>query len=228
MRSFTRILAAPAVVAALAGCAGPEPIDDWTATMPPDPPMIEPAETNGAIFQPSTRVSLFADVKARRVGDTLTIRLVEQTNASTSASTNTSRDSSTGISNPTLSGEQFTRGSEGFPLFQNSLDSTNEFEAEGDSSQSNSMQGNISVTVYRRLPNGNLVVRGEKWIKINRGRELLRVAGIVRPADIGEDNSVPSFKVADARLEYTARGAIGDANRAGWLTRFFQSPVFPF
>jgi flagellar L-ring protein precursor FlgH len=227
MPAPVRILAAAAAVATLAGCAGPQPIDDWTATMPPNPPVIEPVEANGAIFHPGTAVSLFADVKARRVGDTLTIRLVEQTNASTTASTNTTRDSNTSISNPTLSGEQFTRG-DGFPLFQNSLDSISEFEGEGDSSQSNSMQGNISVTVYQRLPNGNLVVRGEKWIKINRGRELLRVAGIVRPADIAADNSVPSFKLADARLEYTAQGAIGDANRPGWLTRFFQSPIFPF
>jgi flagellar L-ring protein precursor FlgH len=222
-----RILAALAGVSALAGCAGPQPIDDWAATMPPATPVIAPVEANGAIFHPATAVSLFADVKARRVGDTLTVRLVEQTNASTTASTNTSRDTNTAISNPTLFGEEFTRG-QGLPLFQNSLDSISEFEGEGDSSQSNSMQGNITVTVYQRLPNGNLVVRGEKWIKINRGRELLRVAGIVRPADIAADNSVPSFKLADARLEYTARGAIGDANRPGWLTRFFQSPIFPF
>jgi flagellar L-ring protein precursor FlgH len=227
MPAPARILVAAAAAAALAGCAGPQPIDDWTATMPPNPPVIEPVEANGAIFHPATAVSLFADVKARRVGDTLTIRLVEQTNATTTASTNTTRDSNTSITNPTLFGEELTRGG-GLPLFQNSLDSISEFEGEGDSSQSNSMQGNISVTVYQRLPNGNLVVRGEKWIKINRGRELLRVAGIVRPADIAEDNSVPSFKLADARLEYTARGAIGDANRPGWLTRFFQSPIFPF
>ena len=227
MSAPIRLLAVLAVAAALAGCAGPQPIDDWSATMPPHLPVIEPVEANGSIFYSATAVSLFADVKARRVGDTLTVRLVEQTNASTTASTNTSRDSSTEITNPTLSGEQFTRG-EGFPLFQNSLDSISEFEGEGDSSQSNSMQGNITVTVYQRLPNGNLLVRGEKWIKINRGRELLRVAGIVRPADIGADNSVPSFKLADARLEYSARGAIGDANRPGWLTRFFQSPIFPF
>ena len=94
--------------------------------------------------------------------------------------------------------------------------------------KSNRVDGNIAVTVYRRLPNGNLLVRGEKWITVNQGREYLRVAGIVRPTDIGTDNSVPSFKLADAQIEYSGRGALADANKPGWLSRFFNSPLFPF
>lgn len=215
------------VALAAAGCAGPQPIDDWSPMSPPEYPEATAEERNGAIYQAATALSLFADVKARRVGDVLTVRLVERTDATTSASTSTERTSATEITNPVLSGEPLTR-SGGIPLFQSSLDSENSFEGSGDSAQSNRMDGNISVTVYHRLPNGNLMVRGEKWIRINRGRELLRVAGIVRPADIGEDNSVPSFRLADARIDYGARGALNDANRPGWLTRFFQSPIFPF
>jgi len=216
-----------AIVALTAGCAGPQKVDDWSPAPPPEYPEITPQQANGAIYQDATALTLFADVKARRVGDVLTVRLAEQTDATTSASTTTDRTTSTSISNPVLSGEPITR-SGGIPLFQSSLDSEHEFSGGGDSAQSNRMDGNISVTVYHRLPNGNLMVRGEKWIRINRGRELLRVAGIVRPADIGEDNSVPSFKLADARIDYGSTGAIGDANRPGWLTRFFQSPIFPF
>lgn len=213
-----------ALILLLVGCAGPEPIRDWSGTLPPVP---ESVEVNGAIYQPATGVSLFEDVKARRVGDTLIIQLVERTNASTSASTSTSKNSSVGIENPTLFGEEFTRG-EGFPLFQSSMDATRDFEGEGDSAQSNSVDGNITVTVYQRLPNGNLIVRGEKWITINQGREFLRVSGIVRPADIGANNSVPSFKLADAQIEYSGKGALADANRQGWLSRFFLSAIFPF
>ncbi|MHA7816865.1 MAG: flagellar basal body L-ring protein FlgH [Pseudohaliea sp.] len=216
------------VLALLGACASPEtPIRDWSATLPPEPP-VPPAEAaNGAIYQAATGLSLFGDVKARRVGDTLIIQLAERTNASTSASTSTSKDGSASIENPTLSGEQFLRGDE-FPLFQSELSASREFEGEGDSAQSNRVDGNIAVTVYRRLPNGNLLVRGEKWITVNQGREYLRVAGIVRPADIRADNSVPSFKLADAQIEYSGRGALADANRQGWLSRFFNSPIFPF
>lgn len=217
-----------ACVAGLGACASPQPIDDWTATLPQEPPVPDVDQANGAIYQSATGISLFGDVRARRVGDTLIIRLAERTNASTSASTSTSKAGSASIENPTLFGEEFLRGEEGFPLFQSELGASRDFEGEGDSAQSNNVEGNISVTVYRRLPNGNLIVRGEKWITVNQGREFLRVAGIVRPADIGADNSVPSFKLADAQIEYSGRGAIADANRQGWLSRFFNSPIFPF
>ncbi|MFN2329786.1 MAG: flagellar basal body L-ring protein FlgH, partial [Chromatocurvus sp.] len=195
-RPAGRLLAVAAMLF-VAGCASPQPIRDWTATLPPEPPVPETDQANGSIYQAATGISLFGDVKARRVGDTLIIQLAERTNASTSASTSTSKNSSANIDNPTLFGEQFTRG-EGIPLFQTELGASRDFDGEGDSAQSNNVEGNISVTVYRRLPNGNLIVRGEKWITVNQGREFLRVAGIVRPADIGADNSVPSFKLADA------------------------------
>ncbi|MDT8438399.1 MAG: flagellar basal body L-ring protein FlgH [Wenzhouxiangellaceae bacterium] len=211
----------------LTGCAAPPGPDDWGPFEPLAPVPVSVEERNGAIYHDATAQSLFSDVKAHRVGDTLTVVLAERTSATSSASTSTQRETSTGISNPILFGEAPTRGG-GIPLFQSSLDSNNAFEGDASSSQSNSVIGNISVTVYQRLPNGNLVVRGEKWVRVNQGRERLRVAGIVRPADINADNSVPSFKLADARIDYSERGALGDANRPGWLTRFFQSPIFPF
>ena len=80
----------------------------------------------------------------------------------------------------------------------------------------------FTVTVADVLPNGNLYVRGEKWLTLNQGEEYVQVAGIVRPADIGADNSVPSFKVADARITYSGNGVIPDANRPGVLARFFM------
>jgi flagellar L-ring protein precursor FlgH len=79
----------------------------------------------------------------------------------------------------------------------------------------------------RRLPNGNLEVSGDKWITINQGRELVRVSGIVRPYDVQPDNSVSSEKVADARIVYSGKGTIADANAHGWLSRFFNMPAFP-
>lgn len=222
-----RLTSLSLLAAVLAGCAAPPGPDDWGPFEPLPVAPVSPAHNNGSIYHASTAYSLFTDVKAHRVGDTLTVVLAEQTSATSSASTSTQRDTTTSISNPTLSGELFER-SGGFPLFQSALESAHEFEGDASSSQSNRVAGNISVTVYQRLPNGNLVVRGEKWVRVNQGRERLRVAGIVRPADINADNSVPSFKLADARIDYSERGALGDSNRPGWLTRFFQSPIFPF
>ena len=108
------------------------------------------------------------------------------------------------------------------------LDGERSFDGAGSSSQSNQLTGQITVTVAQRLPNGNLIVRGEKWLTINQGQELVRIAGIVRPQDIGQDNVVPSTRVADARISYTGRGTLADANTRGWLSRFFNSKWMPF
>ena len=102
------------------------------------------------------------------------------------------------------------------------------FDGKSDSSQSNKLEGSITVTVAERLPNGNLLVRGEKRITINQGQEFVRLQGIVRPVDIGPANTVPSTKIADATITYTGKGALADSNRQGWLSRFFNSPWFPF
>ena len=79
------------------------------------------------------------------------------------------------------------------------------------------------MTVTKRLANGNLLVRGQKWITINQGREYVRMQGIVRPVDIAPDNTVPSTMVADATITYGGKGALNDANSKGWLARFFDS-----
>jgi len=90
------------------------------------------------------------------------------------------------------------------------------------------LAGNISVVVSEVLPNGNLVVRGEKWMTLNQGDEFIRITGIVRPQDIDPDNTVSSYLVANARIGYGGTGPVADANVLGWLTRFFISAVFPF
>ena len=78
-----------------------------------------------------------------------------------------------------------------------------------------------------RLANGNLLVRGEKWIQLNQGNEYVQIQGIVRPADIAPDNSIPSSRVADARIAYGGRGAVSNSNVMGWLSKFFNSPIYP-
>ena len=117
---------------------------------------------------------------------------------------------------------------DGVPILSSALSGTQSFDGEGDSSQSNSLNGDITVTVVERFANGNLRIRGEKWVTINQGREFIRVSGIVRPYDIAPDNSIDSTRVADARIAYSGRGALAAANRMGFLSRFLNSVMHPF
>lgn len=115
----------------------------------------------------------------------------------------------------------------GLPL-GTTLKAGREFGGQGDSSQSNRLTGFITVTVIERLPNGNLVVAGEKQLTLNQGDETVRVSGVVRPSDISTNNVVPSFKVADAEITYGGKGFVADSNKMGWLARFFNSGWAPF
>lgn len=214
-----RLIAALALVALLPGCAtvvGQQP-GTLPPTLPPQPIGAEPAD--GAIFQQSTAITLFSDVAAHRVGDLLTIVLDERTQASKSASTEAAKDSSFDSGSPTLLGRTITRN--GTEILNNAWQTQQDFQGEGSSSQSNSLDGSITVTVAQVFPNGNLLVRGEKWLTLNQGEEYVQITGIVRPTDVAPDNSVPSFKVADARITYSGNGTVANASRPGLLTRFF-------
>jgi flagellar L-ring protein precursor FlgH len=86
----------------------------------------------------------------------------------------------------------------------------------------------VTVNGVPILENGNLVVRGQKWLQLNQGKEFVRIEGVIRPIDLEPDNSIPSWKVADAKIAYGGKGVLNEANSMGWLARFFQSPVMPF
>jgi len=200
----------------LAGCMSNQHVkQDDAAWAPADPVTPSPAAaTSGAIFQAGTALVLYADQRARQVGDTVTVNLVERTDASKQSSTSSARDGSVSIPTGTLLGSALD--------FNTSLSSKQGFDGKGESSQSNRLTGSITVTVHEVLPNGNLRVRGEKWLTLNQGEEFIRVAGMIRPRDIGPDNSVASFKLADARITYSGKGSLADANQIGWLGRLFQ------
>jgi flagellar L-ring protein precursor FlgH len=191
---------------------------------------------DGAIFDVRNNISLFEDYRARRVGDILTVLLEEETDGEKESETSISKSSETAIANPTLFGTtpQFNLPSQ-LPLANTSnnslafdLSSENAFDGQGDSDLKNKLTGNISVSVVEILPNGNMVIRGEKVITINQGNEYIRVSGIVSPRDIGYDNSVSSIRIADAQIAYVGDGPTNDANVMGWLSRFFVSALMPF
>lgn len=216
------LLTSLVAAALLTACASERPPEDPAYAYPEEP--VAPA--NGAIYQAGRDVPLFENTTAHRVGDTITIRLEEATNAEKSSSTSTSKSSSADIAAPTVFGRGVTV--HGTPILQGSLSGDTSFDGKGDSKQSNKLQGDITVMVHRRLPNGNLLVRGQKWITINTGKEFVKVEGIVRPIDVEPDNTIASTKVANAVISYGGSGALASANKPGLLARFFNSPWMPF
>lgn len=228
--ALIRLVLAVAAVG-LSACStldSPKPGDaaEYRPTAPITP---KPASANnGAIFQAAQSQGLFEDSKARRVGDLVTVVLAEKTNAKKSSATSTSKDSSTSmdVAVPTVAGVNELSGLTS-PLFSLSNTGGRKFDGAGDSSQSNQLSGEITVTVAEVLPNGNLVIQGEKWLGINQGNEFVRIRGIIRPVDVTTSNTVQSTQVANAQLYYGGTGALNDSNAQGWLSRFFNSPIWP-
>ncbi|NRB38152.1 MAG: flagellar basal body L-ring protein FlgH [Pseudomonadales bacterium] len=192
-----------------------------------DIPEITPIPNSyGSIYGSGWTMSLFDDRRARQVGDIIIVRLEERMDASKKSSTATSKSHGLEVPNPTIFGKGVTH--KGLSILENSLESEQSFDGSGSSEQSNSLRGSISVVVKRVLPNGTLVIAGEKWLTINQGKEFVKVKGIVRPADIETDNSILSWKIASASITYSAEGVLADANTMGWFGRFFQSIFSPF
>lgn len=209
----------------LAGCETlPQRDPDFAPVQPAD--LRPPEAQNGAIYQAGYDMRLFENHAASRVGDILTVTLTESTQAQKSADLDAQKDNSISVSAPTIYGiaSQALLGKD----LETSLSSSHTFEGQGSANQSNSLSGDISVTVVEVLPNGNLKIRGEKRMTLNDGNEYIRLSGIVRPEDISVDNTIPSTKVADPTIMYTGDGAVADASKMGWFARFFLSPLFPF
>jgi flagellar L-ring protein precursor FlgH len=197
------------------------------AFAPVRPAALRPPEHNtGSIYQANYDMRLFEDHIARRVGDILTIKLVEKTQAKKDADLEVIKDSDINIKAPTLWGVSAAAimGKD----IETEVKARRKFGGEGKANQSNSLTGEITVTVIEVLPNGNLMVRGEKRVTLNQGNEFIRLSGIVRPIDIDASNTVLSSRVANPTIMYTGEGAVADASKLGWFSRIFMSWLFPF
>lgn len=221
---------------AMVGCQSKAFIPDphYRAVRPA--PKLESQQVNGAIYQAGWDMRLFEDRRARRVGDMLTVQLSETTNATSENSTSTSRSSEINMANPTLLGTEPLFKAPGFlPLERTrnlnlavTQSSDQTFDGQGSTEQSNSLTGFITVTVVEVLPNQNMVIRGEKLMSLNSGREAIRISGIVRPEDISPDNIVESTRIANVGISYTGRGDLANASAKGWLGKFFSSVMWFF
>ncbi|NML14909.1 flagellar basal body L-ring protein FlgH [Azohydromonas caseinilytica] len=215
---------------ALAGCAS---VDEYRAPrvdMPDTHPVLPqvappPATANGAIFQAGAYRPLFEDHRARLPGDTLTVQIVEAVSASqkSTSSVDKSGQVSAGVSSLPL----INRDSPLLGRLGAGANSSNTFAGQGATESSNDFSGTITAMVTGVLPNGHLLITGEKQIGVNANVDVLRFSGQVDPRAILAGNVVPSSRIANVRLEHRSRGQQADAQLMGLLGRFFLS-VLPF
>ena len=205
---------------------GPEPIPDDPRYAPVIPASTEiPSPNLGGIYRPDFSVSLFEDRRATRVGDVISVILSERTQSSKTADTEITKENTLSIDAGTVLGVTPSLGDYNMAT---SVAQNRELTGEAASDQSNSLNGSIAVTVAEILPNGLMMVRGEKWMTLNRGEEFIRISGLVRPEDIQPDNTILSTRLADARITYSGTGELADSNKQGWASRFFSSDYWPF
>ena len=229
MLQFTRLLALPATIGAvlLTGCATmspPPPVDILPTTAPPlaAAPRTPPPVTGGLFHQASYRPA-FEDRRARMVGDNVTVMIVENVTASQKSSSTVDRTSeaSAGITN--------------LPFVKKSLadkttlgaGSETTFSGKGGTESANTFTGSITTTVVDVLPNGHLVVTGEKQIGVNQNVDVLRFSGTIDPRALQPGSIVNSTQVANVRVESRGRGAQSEAQAMGWMNRFFNT-ITPF
>lgn len=191
----------------------------------PTLPVAEPAASGvptGGIFNVSTGYApLHEGNRARRIGDPVTILLVEATTASKAVSSKSQKGGGASIVPPSAGPLSF--------LDPDALkaSSSSTFNGQGDAAQTSSLASTLSVTIAEVRPNGTALVKGEKQMLLSQGDEWVRFSGIVRLIDIGQENAIPSTRVADARIEYSGKGALQRASRQGWLGKFFNI-ISPF
>ena len=176
-------------------------------------------QANGSIFQAGATRNMFEDRRARQPGDMLTILIEERLVAKHSSNSTIDRK---GGGSAKFGALPFVKADK---LGKLGLDAStsNSFEGKGAAGNENQFAGTITVTVVDVLPNGNLVVSGEKQVGINQGVETLKFAGVVDPLTIMPGNTVSSTQVADARMQVRGAGDIDKVQTTGWLTRFFLS-----
>jgi len=224
MKRFATALACAvicaAVLAALSGCEqlNPRPPVDLASPIYAAPePHVQPPVANGSIYQAAQYRPLFEDYRARLVGDSITIQIVEKISAtqkSTSSIDKSGKVSAAVTALPGISANSFNRASA-------AGSSTNSFSGAGTTANSNDFSGTITAVVTGVLPNGHLLVAGEKQIGVNHNVDVLRFSGQVDPKMIQAGNVVASASVANVRIEQRGRGAQADAQGMGWLSRFF-------
>lgn len=212
----------------LTGCLS-APNVSTKITVPPLPP----PKTIGSLWQEENgRAYLYEDLRAMRVGDVLTVKIVEKHKGSKSADTAAQRESTvenslagTGIGYIGIPGLRL--GDEARRGLGIDASAKNKFGGKGATSREGTLTGTISVIVTEVLPNGDLRIEGRREVTVNSEKQLMTIAGIVRRVDVDTKNTVLSSAIADAKIEYSGLGVLDDVQRPGWLVRILDW-IYPF
>lgn len=231
IRRLPRILLAALACLQLGACAvtNADRLADENAVLKPLPIPAEPEDVNahvanGAIWQTGTNVALFEDTRAHRVGDLITVLIAENANATKSSTNSIAKSDSVSAGVNAFFGVTPSLGNMNPSM---GATSATKFAGNGATSQSDNFTSTLETTVVRVMSNGNLVLSGEKEVLLNGGHEFIRIVGVVRSADVSQQNTVSSTQIADARVEYSGNGSVYAAAQTPWLTNFFLS-LWPF
>jgi flagellar L-ring protein precursor FlgH len=196
-----------------------------------------PTPVEGSLWTDNGNDQFFLDLRAKRVGDTVTVDIVENTSSSIDANTKAGRSSEIDarIDNMatfmrTVENKSDRLGKDRDGTFSGNLfkaTMANEFDGQGTSDRSGKVTASIGAIVTDVLPNGNLVLHGRREMKVNNEIQYISVSGIARPRDIGTDNRIKSIFLANSRIEYAGKGVIADKQRPGWATRILDN-IWPF
>ena len=214
------------LILGLSGCASNQTVKQNEYEPPKIKGMSDEKSYNGAIYRAGMPVDMFEDTTAKRVGDIITVKLVESASALASSDTKADKKQKVDMPPPTVAGNKVTKDDK--EVLENNIEAKRDFRGSGESNQAHNFQAVIAVSVVDVLPNKYLVVRGEKLITLNQSEEYIRFSGIVRPQDLSLDNTVESQKVANVNISYAGQGVLAGANSMGSLARFFQNPVYPY
>lgn len=210
---------------AAAGCAGiqVQKLPPAGTISSPAWPAIPAPEAEGSLFLPQRPLNYFADVKARNAGDILTVQIVESASASKNATTKTARKSDLEASWSGVLGKWAGSwvGAEQKAGFGN------EFDGKGETTRTSHLSALITAHVIQVFPNGNLLIRGSRRVRVNHETQFMHIQGVIRPEDIAANNVVLSTAVAEAQIELVGEGVVSDKQRTGWLTRILDW-VWPF
>jgi flagellar L-ring protein precursor FlgH len=208
---------------AVAGAPGAVPVNPVRLPLPPPSPEAAPGVQTGSLWGHGNNGSLFKDIKATKIGDSITITVSEEARGAKTASTDTDRTKKlngaftfagagvgpTGVASPA--------GGAKFGPYEGSFGSS--FAGAGSTSRTNSMSAYMTATVVEVLPNGNLVIRGSRWTKVNDEMQQIVVEGVVRPNDVTRNNTVLSQNIADAKIFLVGKGPVAQHQKPGWLLR---------
>ncbi|MCW8834001.1 MAG: flagellar basal body L-ring protein FlgH [Colwellia sp.] len=230
MKKIFTYLLAMLLISQLGACSNTVELSKALPNDPDFAPILPEEEESsivptGSLFKKNYVNNIYSDSKAHRIGDIISVILEENTQAKKNAKTELKKESNTALDPVVgLGGSPVTINGQ---ALQFGINQNSKFKGDSKADQGNSLSGNISVHVLKVLPNGNLMIRGEKWITLNNGDEYIRLTGVIRSKDINSNNTILSTKVANARIQYAGTGTFADVNEQGWLTKFFNSSWWP-